>query len=1555
MNAQLPSNESARLEVLHQLQILDTPPEKVFDDLTTLAAYICHTPIALMTLVDAERQWFKSKVGLDFNETDRAISFCAHAILGINDVFVIPDAQRDERFASNPLVTGEPHIRFYAGATLVTSDGYLLGTLCVLDRQPRDVTPEQLDALRTLRRSIMTELALRRTVAGRDEIQVALQQAKAIITDHEQVKKDIHHANRALRTLSEGVEATIRAEHKIQLLDDICRILVEIGGYALAWIGEVAHDEARQVLPVAYAGFEAGYLETITITWADTEHGRGPTGTAVRSQQPVIAQNIVDDPRFMPWREQALRRGFASSIALPILTQNQVRYVLNIYAAEPDSFDKHEVNLLEELGSSVAYGLQALQTREAQRKSEDQFYSAFEYSASGMCLTGLDGRFLQVNQRMSAIFGYSAAEFQQKHFNDITFPEDYDIGTAVARQMVDGEVPYVTFEKRYMRQGGAVFWARITSTLLRDPAAQPLHFITQVDDISWQKQAEQALKESEERFRRALENIPYVVTIYDRDLRIQYINAATRQITGRPTSDFIGRREEEIWPPEVYQVYLPTLQEAFSTGTICTLTTSLLLPNGGSRNLTITCVPLLDETGEVREVLGITQDFSEQKRVEEQLRLAIQAANVGLWDWDLRTNQVYYSPEWKRQIGYEDHEITNEFYEWMNRVHPEDVQRSLQTVNAFIANPWPNYHLEFRFRHKDGSYRSILTQASLLFDGQGTPFRMLGSHIDVTERKQIEEKIQESEDLLYEMSRIAQIGAWEFDPVTLTGSWSAEAARIHGFEPGDEATIESGFSVYKPDSRALLETAVHQLLEQATPYDLELELVTPAGEQKWARSIGQPIWQQDQIIKVRGTVQDISHRKRSEGKLRESEFRYRQLLNVAPIGIAVHVEGKIVFTNPAGAKLLGAPSPDAFIGKPITSIIHPDNLQQAANRINRMIAGEEGLYPTEDRYVRMDGSIIPVEVMAVPLTYEGKMGVQVMVTDISERKRAENVLRESEERFRTTLDAANIGLWDWNLKTDLWYSTPTYFKMLGYDPEVDGQNREVWGSRTHPDDYDFVIQKMETVRDEGEAGFDIELRFRHKDGTYRWLNSVGRGIEFDAQGKTTRMFGLQIDITERKKAEEALRRSNERLTVLHQLDRDILRASSPEESVRPVLQSLYRLIPAPRISVSLFDMDALEFVVFALSSQQDSLVGLNQRLPIVPNQQMKELETGQIIVVSDLLAYVDAPSPETVNRLIEEGLRSSLMVPLIAQGQLIGTLILANTMPGYFTAEHEKIAGEVANQLAIALHQSQLSEEIRRHTTQLEKRVAERTAELAVAKERAESADRLKSAFLAIMSHELRTPLNSIIGFTGILLQELPGQLNPEQAKQLGMVQSSARHLLALINDVLDISKIEAGQLEVALAPFDARQVVEKVVQTSRALAEKKGLNLWLEIAPAVDELTSDRRRVEQILINLVNNAIKFTDQGEVGIRCWLENGRFLVRVSDTGIGIKPENINKLFQPFRQIETGLDRRVEGTGLGLSICQKLIELLNGEISVTSEWGAGSAFTFALPLSLGSAQD
>jgi two-component system, sensor histidine kinase and response regulator len=269
--------------------------------------------------------------------------------------------------------------------------------------------------------------------------------------------------------------------------------------------------------------------------------------------------------------------------------------------------------------------------------------------------------------------------------------------------------------------------------------------------------------------------------------------------------------------------------------------------------------------------------------------------------------------------------------------------------------------------------------------------------------------------------------------------------------------------------------------------------------------------------------------------------------------------------------------------------------------------------------------------------------------------------------------------------------------------------------------------------------------------------------------------------------------------------------------------------------------------------------------------------------------------------------------------------------------------------------------ELNHMNVNLEKCIAERTRELRQAKDAAESADRLKSAFLATMSHELRTPLNSIIGFTGIVLQGLAGPLTDEQAVQLGMVRDSSRHLLALINDVLDLSKIEAGQLSVATKPFDLAASIRKISAMVEPMAQAKGLELNVQVADGVGRMTGDVRRVEQILLNLLGNAIKFTEVGSVKLDVALVNDfvrggvpagpAVRLMVADTGIGIKPENEALLFLPFRQVESDLSRHHEGTGLGLAICSKLVELMGGTIEVKSVWQRGSVFSVILPLKPG----
>jgi len=266
------------------------------------------------------------------------------------------------------------------------------------------------------------------------------------------------------------------------------------------------------------------------------------------------------------------------------------------------------------------------------------------------------------------------------------------------------------------------------------------------------------------------------------------------------------------------------------------------------------------------------------------------------------------------------------------------------------------------------------------------------------------------------------------------------------------------------------------------------------------------------------------------------------------------------------------------------------------------------------------------------------------------------------------------------------------------------------------------------------------------------------------------------------------------------------------------------------------------------------------------------------------------------------------------------------------------------NQMVVSLRKSR--NELQQWGKKLEERVAKRTKELEHANLKLQELDRLKSMFIASMSHELRTPLNSVIGFTGIILQGMSGEINEEQRKQLTLVKNSANHLLALINDVIDISKIEANKVELYIQEFDLTSLAQEVKNSFVVTAEEKGLKLSLEM-PERLIIKSDERRTKQVLVNFVSNAIKFTDSGEIKIKVTSEDELARVLVKDTGIGIRKEDIDKLFKAFSQIPTP-GKTKEGTGLGLYLSKKIAYLLGGDITAESEFGKGSVFTFTLPL-------
>jgi signal transduction histidine kinase len=295
------------------------------------------------------------------------------------------------------------------------------------------------------------------------------------------------------------------------------------------------------------------------------------------------------------------------------------------------------------------------------------------------------------------------------------------------------------------------------------------------------------------------------------------------------------------------------------------------------------------------------------------------------------------------------------------------------------------------------------------------------------------------------------------------------------------------------------------------------------------------------------------------------------------------------------------------------------------------------------------------------------------------------------------------------------------------------------------------------------------------------------------------------------------------------------------------------------------------------------------------------------------------------------GFRAFLAVPLLRENRIIGALVVRRRVPGPFSKETVDLLKTFATQSVLAIQNARLFREI-----------ADKSAQL-------EAASRHKSEFLANMSHELRTPLNAIIGFSEVLAERMFGEVNEKQAEYLQDILSSGRHLLSLINDILDLSKVEAGRLELELGRFHLPTALDNALILVRERATRHGITLTQAVDERVGDIVADERKVKQVLLNLLSNAVKFTPEGgRVGLSATAAEDVVTIAVSDTGIGIAPEDQAAIFEEFRQVGRDDTRKQEGTGLGLTLAKKFVELHGGRIWVQSQVGEGSTFTFTLPV-------
>jgi PAS domain S-box-containing protein len=721
------------------------------------------------------------------------------------------------------------------------------------------------------------------------------------------------------------------------------------------------------------------------------------------------------------------------------------------------------------------------------------------------------------------------------------------------------------------------------------------------------------------------------------------------------------------------------------------------------------------------------------------------------------------------------------------------------------------------------------------------------------------------------------------------------------------------------------------------------------------------------LVFILGTVSLIFRRKinRQTDRLRLSENRNMALLNNFPdLIIRMDQKGKFIDYHAAESSSIDYQL-DLYIGKLVEGCLPAEQAAQILSSVKKALLTHklqvnEFLFPVQGVNHYFEARYSPSE------DYE----VIILLRDITESKQAEKALLESEERYHTLARVSPVGIFRTDTQGLTTYVNPTWCHISGLPAEEslgDG-----WLKAVHPDDREKLAENWKNYSAHQESS-QADYRFIRPDGSIRYV--IGQAVpELNADGQLVGYIGTITDITDRIQADQALRESREAERTARGVKETIQAANlvltnslDLTEVLNVLLDFLHQIVPYDRARVVLKEDDSQLKLIISRGFEPEVDRELDEYVlqDFQNNPLISQLISKQTcVIVDDINMY-----PDWDIRAGRGHGRSWMGVPLISQGHVLGYFSLDKNEPSFYSQESGGLAASLAAQAAVSIQNAEMHESLQHHAEELEDRVVERTSELArrvaevealnhsarqlnedlkEAVKKAESADRLKSAFLATMSHELRTPLNSIIGFTGILLQKLVGPLSDEQEKQLKMVQGSARHLLDLINDVLDISKIEADQIMLMREEFDICESIHHSVEKIKPLADKKGLQLITDLQPDAVTITSDRRRVEQILINLLNNAVKFTESGSVLVESRVMDNRLRVAIIDTGIGIRDDDLKTLFKPFRQVDTGITRQYEGTGLGLSICKRLVDLLGGSIVVTSEPGKGSTFAFALPL-------
>ncbi len=1090
---------------------------------------------------------------------------------------------------------------------------------------------------------------------------------------------------------------------------------------------------------------------------------------------------------------------------------------------------------------------------------------------------------------------------------------DRRILIAALRTMMEG-AETLDVEVGLATADGTELRYRVRAKLERDAIGRVVRIAGSVSDVTELREREARIERSDAFLARLVDLLPLPLMVKDADRRYVIFNRAAERLFGQSQVSQLRRNTAALLPVDFAEAQLADDAYVLTKGLPTSRELEYTLGDGDRKALQVRKAPITDVTGEPA-VLTVITDVTPLRHAEAELRSSLEEFNalfdnaplgLALMAEDGRVMRA--NPSYCRIAGQEEAALKRT--RLTELTSPVDA-RLAEELLADVVRVGHIGPIDWEMLRPDGG--RVTTRLSIAhFQNVLRQGRMWGIVEDVTEARRTELALKRADATHRSILRAIPDVLVQLDQDMRFVSYHAPSGTGDGELDAEGIVGRLLEEVLAPDAAGRFREASQAALEGNRLLVREYAAEDEAGDEQEYELRAVPTGDGGVLLVIRR----ITERKRAERELANQERFLNALFSAMPDMVWFKDrDGRFRYCNPVFGRLLCAPVErllgttdyDYFPVEVADGFRERDHAAELAAR--PLIDEEEIPFP--------NGTVWQAETTKVAvLDGDGNIsGVLGMARDITARKRSEEALRTSEARWQFALEGAGDGVWDWNARTNEVFFSARWCQMLGYRADEIDSSLEEWKQRVHPDDLTYVLGALDDYIAGRIGHYKTEHRVRHRDGHYVWILDRGRIVERDEEGRPTRLIGTHTDISEQRRAEAALRESEARFRRL---------ADSA-----PVL--IWMLTPDARVSY--LNRTWLEFTGTQLI---DGLGGgwLNS---VHPDDRVR------------------CASAEHLG--IEQQRAFGMEFRLRAAGGDYRWMI-ATSEPVF------DVDGSLHGFIGSATDVTELKQagdELKRHRDELSEMVQEQTRDLRAAKEAAEAANIAKSQFLANMSHELRTPMHAILSYAK-LGESRADRSDPAKLRDyFARVRQSGDRLLELLNDLLDLAKLESGRLVLNMASHDLRAIVDDALHEFDALLSSRHLVVQFESEPEALPVDCDAVRTGQVVRNLLSNAVKFTpESGKIGVmlslvelrrgrrRGDLRDGRWArLVVTDSGIGIPESELEAIFDKFVQSSKTRDGS-GGTGLGLAISREIVEAQGGRISASNRPEGGACFEMLLPL-------